>query len=61
MLIRKKLKTLKIDFKHFKRFDQNAFDFESINNKIFFRRQRCNDIIKKINKSFLRFLKILIR
>jgi hypothetical protein len=34
----KKFKKLKINFKRFKRFDQNRFDFESINNETFFRR-----------------------
>ena len=34
----KKSKTLKIDFKRFKRFDQNSLDFESINNETFSRR-----------------------
>ena len=31
-------KKLKVDFKRFKRFDQNQFDFESISSETFFRR-----------------------
>ena len=38
----KKSKTLKVDFKRLKRFNQNSFDFESINNETFFRRFNQN-------------------
>ena len=53
------IKKSKIDFKRFKRFDQNKFDFELINNETFFRRktksnfnQRCfeNIRLKKFKK-----------
>ena len=36
----------KIDFKHFKKFDQNRFDFESINNKTFFERKQNDNFLK---------------
>ena len=55
----KKSKTLKIDFKRFKHFNQNTFDFESINNKTFFRRMRvrrvrtCENYISKISNTII--------